>query len=252
MQYGLQLYSVRDLTKTDFEGALRQVAEMGYSMVEPAGFFDHKAEDVAAMLKNYGLTACSTHTGFALLKEDLKGVIDYHKAIGCSDIIIPSAPRGKKEEVAHLVEVINQIQPVIEAEGLRLHYHNHWEEFRPNADGQIVEEILANETNVLFQIDTFGVFNAGLRAVDVLDQYRDRIQFIHLKDGFPQNFDDPTSKPVSMSIGSGAAPVEEVRRVAIERGLKIVIESEGLQPTGLEEVKRCIDFLKVLDAKDGN
>ena len=27
MEYGLQLYSVRDITPTDFEGALRQVAE---------------------------------------------------------------------------------------------------------------------------------------------------------------------------------------------------------------------------------
>ena len=29
MKYGLQLYSVRDITKDDFEGALKKVAEMG-------------------------------------------------------------------------------------------------------------------------------------------------------------------------------------------------------------------------------
>ena len=34
MQYGLQLYSVRDLAKENFEQALKQVAEMGYTMVE--------------------------------------------------------------------------------------------------------------------------------------------------------------------------------------------------------------------------
>ena len=42
---------------------------MGYSMVEPAGFFGHPAEEVAAWLKKYGLTACSTHTGFKRLEE---------------------------------------------------------------------------------------------------------------------------------------------------------------------------------------
>ena len=61
MNYGLQLYSVRDLAKEHYEEALRRVAEMGYSMVEPAGFFGLPANEVAAMLRHYGLTVCSTH-----------------------------------------------------------------------------------------------------------------------------------------------------------------------------------------------
>ena len=32
MKYGLQMYSVRDLTEHDLRGALQQVAEMGYSL----------------------------------------------------------------------------------------------------------------------------------------------------------------------------------------------------------------------------
>ena len=64
MNYGLQLFSVRDAAEKDFEGALAKVASMGYSMVESAGFFGHSAEEVAAMLKKYDLTLCSTHTAF--------------------------------------------------------------------------------------------------------------------------------------------------------------------------------------------
>ena len=33
MKYGLQLFSVRDVTEKDLEGALKAVAEMGYSFV---------------------------------------------------------------------------------------------------------------------------------------------------------------------------------------------------------------------------
>ena len=33
-KYGLQLYSVRDAMEADFENALKQVAEMGYTSVE--------------------------------------------------------------------------------------------------------------------------------------------------------------------------------------------------------------------------
>ena len=44
----------------------------------------------------------------------------------------------------------------------------------------------------------------------------------------------------------------QVRKAAIELGLDMVVESEGLEPTGLEEVRRCIDYLKEQDAQDGN
>ena len=41
-----------------------------------------------------------------------------------------------------------------------------------------------------------------------------------------------------------AEATEAEEKKAVNKGKKIVVESEGLDPTGLEEVKRCIDFLK--------
>ena len=69
VEYGLQMYSVRDLTKDDLEGALRQVAELGYSFVEFAGFFGHSAKDVRRMLDTYGLRVSGTHTGWQENKD---------------------------------------------------------------------------------------------------------------------------------------------------------------------------------------
>ena len=63
MEYGIQMYSVRDLTKDDLAGALRAVAEIGYKFVEFAGFFGHSAEEVRAMLDENGLEVSGTHTG---------------------------------------------------------------------------------------------------------------------------------------------------------------------------------------------
>lgn len=250
MNYGLQLYSVRDSAEVNYEDTLRQVAEMGYSMVEPAGFFGHSAEEIAEWMKKYGLAVCSTHTDLKKLEEHLEDELAYHKTIGCYDIIIPGAPISNKEDVAYLVDAINRIQPILEKEGVRLHFHNHSKEFLPNKDGQIVEEILAEQTNVLFEIDTFWVFNAGLDPIKVLEQYRDRICFIHLKDGITKDWTNPESRAKGRSIGSGEAPVDAVRKKAIEMGLTIVVESENLDPNGLQEVKRCIDYLTTLDSKN--
>ena len=51
MEYGLQLYSVRDFTQKDLAYTLKKVAEIGYKYVEFAGFFGHSAEEVKAMTR---------------------------------------------------------------------------------------------------------------------------------------------------------------------------------------------------------
>ena len=70
MEYGLQLYSVRDITGEDLEGALAKVAALGYHFVEFAGFFGHSADKVKAMLDTYGLTVSGTHTGWQELTAE--------------------------------------------------------------------------------------------------------------------------------------------------------------------------------------
>ena len=65
MDYGIQLYSVRDMASVDYERALREVAALGYEFVEPAGFFGHSAEQVKAWLDQYGLYVSGTHSSFA-------------------------------------------------------------------------------------------------------------------------------------------------------------------------------------------
>ena len=136
---------------------------------------------------------------------------------------------------------------MLEAEGIRLHYHNHFQEFLPNEDGFIVMDELVERSKVLLEIDTFWAFDAGRDPLAVLEQYRDRIRFIHLKDGLAQDFSNPDSHAVGRSLGLGKIPVKAVRDAALSMGATIVVESEGLEPTGLEEVKRCIDYLRSID-----
>jgi sugar phosphate isomerase/epimerase len=234
-EYGIQLYSLRDISKDDFEGMLKAVSEMGYKMVESAGFFGHSAKTVKGWLDKYGLTMCSTHTGYNLLADDFDATAKYHLDIGCKDLIIPGAAHGNMAEIDNLVEKINEWQPKLAAMGINLHYHNHWQEFVPNPDGSITMDELEKRTNVLFEIDTYWAYVAGEDPVKVLEKYGDRVKFIHLKDGFMNK--------EGKSLGQGTAPVKAVLAKAEATGRKIVVESEGLDPTGKEEVKRCIDFL---------
>ena len=58
---GLELYTVRDLLTTDYEGTLSKVAEIGYTEVEPTGYNNMSPKDFRAMLDRLKLTMPSTH-----------------------------------------------------------------------------------------------------------------------------------------------------------------------------------------------
>src|SRR6266404_4541940 len=66
---GLQLYTVRDAMKSDFEGTIAKVAQIGYKEVEFAGSFDHSPKDISAVLKKNGLTSPSCHVPYDTVEK---------------------------------------------------------------------------------------------------------------------------------------------------------------------------------------
>ena len=253
VEYGLQMFSVRDLTDKDLRGALKKVADLGYKYIEFAGFFGNSAEDVKAWLDENGLICSGTHTQLAeLAPEKIEKTISYHKTIGCDNIIVPGMRFGDKETVDLQIARLNYADKVLKEHGLRLGYHNHSRELVPNHDDQIVENEILNRTNVEIEVDTFWAYNSGIDAMAFLNENKDRISVIHLKDGFvsaPENktYDDVHTGVSGKALGEGEAPVKDFRAWAIENNVRMVVESEGLNPTGPEEVGRCIKFLRSLD-----
>ena len=239
-KYGLQLYSVRDAIKVDFEGTIRKVAEMGYSYVEFAGFFGRSAEQVKALLDECGIGVCGSHSSIDGLKpENIEETIKFQKAIGNVNYILPSIPCDTEEKLEESISIINAAQPVLEDAGIKLSFHNHSKEFEPTLWGTTVHSQLEFRTDINFQIDTFWAWKAKTDPVQVLARLENRLSTIHLKDGFGDG--------KGMPLGDGEAPVAAVREKAIEMGLTMVVESETLTPSGLAEAQRCIDYLRSLE-----
>lgn len=239
MQYGLQLYSVRDITEKNMEYALQKVAEMGYSFVEFAGFFGIPAAEIKRMLADNGLRVSGTHTGWHEVAHHFEKTVEYHTEIGNKNIIIPGADLSTRQKLDDFIAMVNEFGPKLAEHSIALHYHNHSHEFHPNSDGQIIYNELENRTSMLLEIDTYWAYNAGLDPVALLKRLAHRVRVIHLKDG--------NDKGEGFALGEGTAPVKAVRETAIALGMDMVVESETLKPDGLSEVKRCIDYLKTLD-----
>lgn len=238
MNYGIQMYSLRDITGQDLEGALKAVAEMGYKTVEFAGFFGHSAEDVRAMLDRYGLTCSGTHSGLGDLLNNFEETVQYHKTIGNKNYIIPGHDLSTREKLDTFIAQCNEIAPKLRAEGIELGYHNHSHEFYDMPEGYQIHKELEERCDVFFELDTYWTYVAKLDPLATMDRLKSRLRVIHLKDGDPDGH--------GCALGSGSAPVAAVCAKAIEFGIGIVVESEGLDPTGKEEVQRCIDYLNTL------
>lgn len=239
MEYGIQMYSVRDLTEKNMDEALRQVSELGYKFVEFAGFFGHTAEEIKAMLDKYGLRVSGTHTGWEEIANNFDETVAYHKTIGNKNIIIPGADLSTQDKLDAFIAMINEVQPKLEAEGITLGYHNHHREFLPNVDGSQIEDQLIYRTNVNLEIDTYWAYVGMKNPIKLLDRLGDRVKVIHVKDGDADGNGTP--------LGLGTAPVADVYAKAIEMGLPMVVESETCKPDGMTEAKICIEYLKSLE-----
>ena len=238
MEYGLQMFSLRDITDKDLEGALKKVSEIGYKGVEFAGFFGHPATEVKEWLDRYGLKVTGTHTPVQALEQDFDGTVAYHKEIGCDTLIIPGADLSTAAAVDKFVAQCAEWGPKLAQAGISLQYHNHHAEYLPNKDGQIPLEELTKRTGIQFEIDTYWTFVARRDPVEVITRLKDRITCIHLKDG--------SGGHAGYSLGQGSAPVKAVWERAKKLGFYMVVESEGCDPDGVSEVTRCFEFLKTL------
>ena len=238
--YGLQLYSIRDITDKDLGASLERVAALGYSFVEFAGFFGHSASDVKAMLQNTGLAVSGTHSPLNDLRPTrIMETVKFHSELGNPHYIVPGADLSTLEKIKDFCSVMNFAQPILAAEGIKLGYHNHSGEFALMPWGSTIHSEIERNTDIEFEIDTYWAFNAGVDPVGVLERLKNRISVIHLKDGFMGG--------KGMALGEGEAPVVDVIAAAQKYGFRMVVESETLSPTGIEEVERCIRYLRSLE-----
>lgn len=243
MDYGIQLYSVRDLAEQDLEAAVRQMASLGYTDMEFAGFFGRSAEQVTAMLRENGVRVCGTHSGLDDLWNHFDEVVAYHKAIGNRNYIIPGHDLSSQDKLDGFVDKANRLIERLAAEGITLAYHNHAHEFVPNRDGSVIFEQLLYRTGLKFEVDTFWAYVGMKEPLLVLERLRDRLLCIHIKDGFANGEGRP--------LGQGDAPVEAVWDWCRQRSIPMVVESETLTPDGPTEAAVCIAHLRALEQKAG-
>lgn len=184
---GLQLYTVRDLLRTDFEGTLAEVARLGYQQVEFAGNIGPSPEQTLGILKRNGLVAPSSHVSLEQIESELPMHLQVARELGQQFIVCPWIDASRRRTIddwRRVCQAFNAIGTKAKAAGLSFAYHNHDFEFEP-LDSQIPYDVLLAETDpdlVKMEVDVYWMAKARRDPVAYFQQYPGRFPLLHLKD----------------------------------------------------------------------
>ena len=240
MKYALQLYSIRDHIKTgdDMLEMLGKVKEAGYQGVEFAGFFGLSGETLRARLDELGLVCVGAHCGLDDFDEDkLAQTLRTARALGTPNIGIGGASTGNEKDLQKVLDIMGKAQKIADGSGIKVYFHNHTGEFAPTkgdtSGGKTIFERIMEACYI--QVDTYWSFHAGIDTPVYLEQHKDRIATVHLKDGI-----DGTPKALGEGQNDVRAIIKKCDELGIEWG---IVENDDPEPCGIEDVTRSIRWL---------
>ena len=236
----LQLFTVREGLEEDFDGTFAELAERGYTAVEPYDFVAN-ADRIAAALEKHGMEAPSGHTFIvseSFINPDGSGTevsvptwdetFDAAEKLGMTMVIEPyTDPElwSDPKEIEHIANRLNAAAKVAAERGLRVGYHNHAHELEAKHGDQTGLELLESmlDPEVLLELDLYWVLRGGVDPVELVKKFGDRVKLVHAKDGSLDPELVAQYPPADQVVaGTGVVPLAEAIAAAPDLEVAIV------------------------------
>lgn len=250
----LQLYSVRDDIKANYQATIDTVANTGFTGVEAAGYNDGQfygmaPADFKKSIEDAGLEVLSSHAGRPLA-DNTKDTnwdevwkwwdtaIQAHKDAGMKYLVVAWIPTPKTlVDLKAYCDYFNQVGEKCNAAGIRFGYHNHNFEFT-EIEGEVMYDYMLKNTDpakVFFQMDVYWVVRGGQSPVEYFNAYPGRFEILHIKD--------------NKELGqSGMVGFDAIFKNIDKSGAKyLVVEVEKYTGTPFEGIKESYDYLANAD-----
>src|SRR5580704_4914032 len=187
---GIQLYTVRDQLKLDYDGTLAKLAAIGYRELESGSDHDKATpKETRDAFARYGLTSPSSHVDWdTITGPNWQKVIDDNKIVGRTYLVNPwveDAVRDKPDGWKHAAEILNRAGETAKKSDIQFAYHNHWVEFIPQPDEKLPYDILLATLDpnlVKMEMDLGWATVGGQDPVKYFERYPGRSCMVHVKD----------------------------------------------------------------------
>jgi sugar phosphate isomerase/epimerase len=239
---GLQLYSVRDDMKSDPKGTLKKLADMGYKVVEHAGYADGKfygftPAEFKKILGDLGLKMYSGHVDFGVeawdaSKKDFtdtwKKTVEDAAFMGQKFVLTPALADNAQKNYDELMKVIdlwNKCGALCQKHGMKFGYHDDFNEDTIMKNMKLYDVILkySDPKLTIQQFDIANLYNAaGTDPKETIKKYPGRFVSLHVKDVLKDKN--------STILGKGVLDVKNVVDLAVKNGAwLLIIEQEAYQ-----------------------
>jgi sugar phosphate isomerase/epimerase len=255
---GIQLYTVAAELAADLPGTLKALRNIGYGVVESAGFANLSAKDFRKALDAADLRCPSSHLHFTAadpgpLFEDAH-TVGAHYAVSSMLIAEPAGAFGNGpgkalssltlDDFKRTAELANSIGAKAKHAGLQYAYHNHNFEFRDQGNGQIGYDLLLKETDpelVKFELDCGWMVAAGYSPVSYFRKYQNRYRIIHVKDfllnGKPTTDLNGPGRPKGTELGKGSIDYKPIFAAAGPAGVEYFFSEQEPPVAGMTELE---------------
>lgn len=254
MEFGLNLYSIRNLIKTEeeFLAAANSLREMGYDYMQFSGApFD--ADLIARVSRESGLPTVLTHVPLDRIIDDVDALMEEHSRFGCTRIGVGGMGykiMSDEKTYKETVEKMNSSAEKMAANGFSFFYHNHHTEFYKHGDQTIIDYMIENAPAINFTLDTYWVQYGGASISDYVKKLSGRIECVHLKD-YRVNLSTSEDKikfdPIYAPVGDGNIDFKKLIPEMISAGTKYFIveqDNAATLPDTLGQVERSVKYLK--------
>jgi len=258
---GLQLYTVRDQMKQDFDGTIAQVAQIGYREVEFAGYFGKTPKEARAVLDKNGLTSPSTHVPYADIENKLPEALETAHIVGQKYIVCPWIDvdvRHKPDTWKRAADLFNRAGETTRKAGVQFGYHNHAFEFQPydTLAGETPYDFLLTKTDpklVKMELDLCWITVAGKDPIAYFDRYPGRFPLVHVKDWAAGTgtslYADAVGAPVKdghiANVGSGTIDWKRIFAHANKAGIKYYFV-ENDEAKSMDDPRASFEYLSKL------
>lgn len=239
---GLQLYTVREQMAESVPNTLAQVAEIGYTEVEFAGYFDHSPAEIQGFLKEYGLSAPATHIAMEMLRANPVRTIEMVAEIGHEYLVVPfiNPPERTADGYRRIADEFNGWARRCQAAGLVFAYHNHDFEFE-RIDGELAYDLLLTSCDadlVKMEVDLFWIRKGGMDPLPYFARYPGRFPLCHVKDM------DRLENMVA--VGDGVIDFGQIFAQSEQAGLKHYFVEHDSPEDPFASIERSYRYLSTL------
>jgi len=182
----VQLYSLRDQMKDgNHLDVLKKVAAMGYTGVEPAGFYGLTPGEFRKVVEDLGMTISSNH-GPMPTAQNKKEIIHTYSELGTQWVVSGFGPDdfATHEAISKTISRTKDALGALAGTDFKFVLHNHWWEFEV-LDGKFkIDYLLDACPEVLLEIDTYWASNFGANDPSkIVAKYKAITPLLHIKDG---------------------------------------------------------------------